>query len=73
MYTWLVTCLVLHQVFRMLMHRHVAACTCLVENVFGNNVRRQAANLHAVAGDFYSYMGSSTTPDCFQQNKWSLP
>eukprot|EP00439_Symbiodinium_sp_Y106_P027142 s570_g3.t1 len=20
--------------------------------------------------DFYSYMGSSTTPDCFQQNKW---
>jgi len=25
----------------------------------------------ALDGDFYSYMGSSTTPDCFQQNKWS--
>ncbi|OLQ03853.1 hypothetical protein AK812_SmicGene13164 [Symbiodinium microadriaticum] len=24
-------------------------------------------------GDFYSYMGSSTTPDCFQQNKWPRP
>lgn len=24
----------------------------------------------ALDGDFYSYMGSSTTPDCFQQNKW---
>mmetsp|Transcript_5418 Transcript_5418/g.11760 ORF Transcript_5418/g.11760 Transcript_5418/m.11760 type:complete len:107 (-) Transcript_5418:17-337(-) len=22
----------------------------------------------ALDGDFYSYMGSSTTPDCFQQN-----
>jgi len=26
----------------------------------------------AIDGDFFTYMGSSTTPDCFQQNKWFI-